>query len=404
MSEPMYLEMPSGEAPKEPPRPGLTDGEGPARSRKWLRWLPLSVVLIALALVLALWWLSGGGRESRWAVLDARMIPVMAEFSAPVQNIMVQPGMHVEANQAVARLDVSAYARQLARAGKDLAALAPSMEESAQRLEQAQAAELDMVTRLAKARNEEAVSLQQRDRSVTEHVQAQLALRSVQPYQGKAAWEKARQAEAAARARMEQAREVYEKASRSRAALDQELQRIRTEVQLARSREGQTQTPLRQAIPLPPPDENLYAPVRGTVARVLLADGQTMQPGSPVLLIAPDDAASWWVMAYYPEEEAGHIAVGQEARITPLRGPTAAGSPKVPAGTVWTGKVEEVLPPQTMTLPAADGSATAQGSALSLVAVRIALNDGAALAQAIPPGGQLACEIRTRSLWGFSGL
>lgn len=403
MSEPMYLEMPSGEAPKEPPRPGLNSGEGATRCKKWLRWLPLSVVLAALVLVLALWWLSSGGRESRWAVLDAQLVPVVAEFSAPVQQLMIQPGMHVDANQAVARLDVSAYARQLARAGQEVAGLVPNMEEAAQRLEQAQAAELDMVTRLAKARNEEAVSLQQRDRSVTEHVQAQLALRSVQPYQGKAAWEKARQAEAAARARMEQARDTYEQASRSRAALDQELQRIRTEVQLARSRQGQTQARPRQAAPLPPPDENLYAPVSGTVTRVLLAADQTMQPGNPVLLIAPDDTAAWWVMAYYPEEDAGQIAVGQEARITPVRGPTAAGAPKVPAGTVWTGKVEEVFPPQAMTLPAADGTG-AQGGAVSLVAVRIALTDGAALAQAIPPGGQLACEIRTRSLWGFSGL
>lgn len=403
MSEPMYLEMPSGEAPKEPPRPGLTGENDPARFRKWLRWLPLSVVLVALALVLTLWWLSGGGRESRWAVLDAQMVPVMAEFSAPVQQVMAQPGMHVDANQAVARLDVSAYARQLARAGQELAGLAPGMEEAAQRLEQAQAAELDMVNRLARARNEEAVSLQQRDRSVTEHVQAQLALRSVQPYQGKAAWEKARQAEAAARARMEQAREAHEKASRSRAALDQELQRIRTEVQLARSRQGRPQASPRPTVPLPPPDENLYAPVSGTVSRVLLAAGQTMQPGNPVLLIAPDDAAAWWVMAYYPEEDAGQIAVGQEVRITPIRGSTAAGTPRVPAGTVWTGKVEEVFPPQAMTLPAVDG-AGAQGGALSLVAVRIALTDGAALARAIPPGGQLACEIRTRSLWGFSGL
>ena len=402
MSEPMYLEMPSGEAPKEPPRPGLTGGSGLARYKKWLRWLPLGVVLLALGLVLALWWLSSGGRESRWAVLDAQLVPVTSEFSAPLQQVMPQQGMHVDANQAVARLDVSAYARQLARAEREMAGLAPGMEETAQRLADAQAAELDMVTRLATARNEEAVSLQQRDRSVTEHVQAQLALRGIQPHQGKAAWEKARQAEAAARARMEQARDNYEKASRSRAALDQELQRIRNEVQQARARQGQTQARPRQTSPLPPPDANLYAPVSGTVARVLLTAGQTAQPGSPVLLIAPDNTESWWVMAYYPAESAEGIAVGQEARIVPLRGPTAAVPAKAPAGTVWTGRVEEVFPPQNMTLPA--GSGADVQTPVSLVAVRIALTDGASLARAIPPGGQLGCEIRTRSLWGFSGL
>lgn len=403
MAEPMYLEMPTGEAPGEPQRPGTEKDGRLASCRRWLRWLPLSVVLAALLLVLALWWLSAGGRESRWAVLDANMVPVMADYSVPLRQVMAQPGMHVDANQAVARLDVSAYARQLARAGQEVAGLAPGMEEAAQRMEQAQAAELDMVTRLARARNEEAVSLAERDRSVTAHVQAQIALRGIQPYQGKAAYERARQAEAAARTRMEQAREAYEKASRARAALDQELQRIRTEVQLARTRQGQPPVRAGQPAQLPPPDENLYAPVSGTVTSVLRSAGQTVQPGNPVLLIAPDDTSAWWVMAYYPADEAEGISAGQAVRITLARGATAAAAPRAGAGTVWKGKVEEVYPPQLMTLPGADGAAGEGGSA-SLVAVRISLEDGAALAQAASAGARLDCDIRTRSLLGFTGL
>ena len=403
MSEPMYLEMPSGEAPKEPPRPGAEKSGRLARCRKWLRWLPLTVVLAALLLVLALWWLSDGGRESRWAVLDANMVPVMTDYSAPLRQVMTQPGMHVDANQVVARLDVSAYARQLARASQEMAGLAPGLEEAAQRMEQAQAAELDMVSRLAKARNEEAVSLEERDRSVTAHVQAQIALRGIQPYQGKAAYERARQAEAAARTRMEQAREAYEKASRARAALDQELQRIRTEVQLARARQGQPPVRTNQPVQLPPPDENLYAPVSGTVTQVMGAAGQTLQPGNPVLMIAPDDTSAWWVMAYYPVEEAEGISAGQFVRISLAQGATAAAAPRVGAGTVWKGKVEEVYPPQLMTLPGANGAAGEGGNA-SLVAVRISLDDGAALAQAASAGARLNCDIRTRSLLGFTGL
>lgn len=403
MAEPMYLEMPTGEAPKEPPRPGTVEGGRLSRCRKWLRWLPLSVVLAALLLVLALWWLSDGGRESRWAVLDANMVPVMAEYSAPLRQIMAQPGMHVDARQAVARLDVSAYARQLARAGQEMSALAPGMEEAAQRMQQAQAAEMDMVTRLAKARNEEAVSLAERDRSVTAHVQAQIALRGIQPYQGKAAYERARQAEAAARTRMEQAREAYEKASRSRAALDQELQRIRTEMQLARTRQGQQPPRAGQPAQVPPPDENLYAPVSGTVTSVLQSAGQIAQPDSPVLLIAPDDTSAWWVMAYYPADEAEGISVGQAVRITLARGATAAAAPRTSAGTVWKGTVEEVYPPQLMTLPGAAGAA-GEGGTASLVTVRISLKDGAALAQAASAGARLNCDIRTRSLLGFTGL
>lgn len=403
MSEPMYLEMPSGEAPQEPPRPGAGASGRLASCRKWLRWLPLTVVLAALLLVLALWWLSDGGRESRWAVLDANMVPVVTEYSAPLRQVMTQPGMHVDANQVVARLDVSAYARQLARASQELAGLAPGVQEAAQRMQQAQEAELDMVTRLATARNEEAVSLEQRNRSVTAHVQAQIALRGIQPYQGKAAYERARQAEAAARARMEQAREAYEKASRARAALDQELQRIRTEAQLARSRQGQPAARAGRSIQMPPPDENLYAPVSGTVTQVLQSAGQTPQPGNPVLLIAPDDTAAWWVMAYYPAEEAEGISAGQAVRITLAQGATASAAPRSAAGTVWNGKVEEVYPPQLMTLPGANGAAGEGGSA-SLVSVRISLDDGAALAQAASAGARLNCDIRTRSLLGFTGL
>lgn len=403
MSEPMYLEMPAGEAPKEPPRPGTEKSGRLARCRKWLRWLPLTVVLAALLLVLALWWLSDGGRESRWAVLDANMVPVVTEYSAPLQQVITQPGMHVEANQVVARLDVSAYARQLARASQELAGMGPGLEEAAQRMQQAQAAEQDMVTRLAKARHEEAVSLEARDRSVTAHVQAQIALRGIQPYQGKAAYERARQAEAAARTRMEQARDAYEKASRSRAALDQELQRIRTEVQLSRARQGQPPVRSGQAVQVPPPDENLYAPVSGTVTQVLHSAGQTPQPGNPVLLIAPDDTAAWWVMAYYPVEEAEGITAGQDVRITLGQGATASATPRTGAGTIWKGKVEEVYQPQLMTLPGTDGAA-GQGGTASLVAVRISLNDGAALAQAASAGARLNCDIRTRSLLGFTGL
>ncbi|WP_300800190.1 HlyD family efflux transporter periplasmic adaptor subunit [uncultured Desulfovibrio sp.] len=403
MSEPMYLEMPSGEAPQEPPRPGTGESGRPGRCRKWLRWLPLTVVLAALLLVLALWWLSDGGRESRWAVLDANMVPVVTEYSAPLRQVMAQPGMHVDANQVVARLDVSAYARQLARASQELAGLAPGLQEAAQRMQQAQEAELDMVTRLATARNEEAVSLEERDRSVTAHVQAQIALRGIQPYQGKAAYERARQAEAAARTRMEQAREAYEKASRARAALDQELQRIRTEVQLARTRQGQPPVRASQPAQLPTPDENLYAPVSGTVTQVLQSAGQTPQPGNPVLLIAPDDSAAWWVMAYYPADEAEGISAGQAVRITLAQGSTASAAPRSTAGTVWKGKVEEVYPPQMMTLPGTNGG-TGDGGSASLVAVRISLDDGAALAQAASAGARLNCDIRTRNLLGFTGL
>ena len=56
-----------------------------------------------------------------------------------------------------------------------------------------------------------------------------------------------------------------------------------------------------------------------------------------------------------------------------------------------------------MTVPGADGAA-GEGESASLVAVRISLEDGAALAQAASAGARLDCDIRTRSLLGFTGL
>lgn len=92
---------------------------------------------------------------------------------------------------------------------------------------------------LAQARNEEEAKRIQREDRVTEHVRAQLAVRSLDSQGGeravgKSRYATARRAEGEARARMQSAKDEFEQVSRMRAALDQELGRVRDEMLRAR--------------------------------------------------------------------------------------------------------------------------------------------------------------------------
>ena len=235
------------------------------------------------------------------------------------------------------------------------------MAEMAGRLRQAQEAERDMVQRLAQARHEEEAKRRRREERVTEHVRAQLNLRSLDSQggeraAGKSRYAAAQRAEAEARARMEDAKADFEQVSRMRAAMDQELGRVRDEVlwakQLASRNRYAAPGSSRTAAPLPVrADGTLYAPVNGRVLRGSAAPGQVVQGGEPVLLILPGRRGRGAILlgtgllsSGRRSHQAGQVC---EVRLTP-------------DGMRLSGTVAEVLAPQPR--PAAKAQEMTRGT------------------------------------------
>jgi membrane fusion protein (multidrug efflux system) len=346
------------------------------------------------------WWLAGGRISSVSAVLDAELYPVAPEFSARLEEITAQKGDRVSARQAVGRVDASGYARQLHEAGRDAAALRPTlMEETAERLNALQAAEKAVVERIARSRNEEEARRRIREERVMEHVRAQLALRSLdsqggEKAVGKARYQEARQAEEQARVKMESAKEDFEQFSRVRAAADQELRRIRGEGPGVRGAEDGVTRVSADA------DGTLYAPVSGTVLHASAAPGQMVKRGQPVLLILPDGEGTedaFRVRAYFPLEARDSLEAGQPCDVR-FEGEADAVQ----------GEVAELAAPQVEPGDGPDGTMrvrtpdNASFDAHLFVPVYIRLKNHPK--SALYPGRRASCVVRTRSVFGFRGF
>lgn len=364
------------------------------------------VILVVLLLVVGGafgWWVSSGRVTSVAGRLDGMVHIVAPRFSGTLASLEVREGDAVSAGQHVGSMEAGAYDKHLAQAAAEAAALRPAqgpdMVESAARLRQAQEAERDFAVRMAQARNEEDRLRLLREERVTEHVRAQLALRGLDSQGGErtAGAEKyaaARAAEATARGRKEAAAADFERASLMRAALEQELERIRQEVMAARNHASQQRQ--RGAQSAPPErlsaDGALFAPVGGTVLRRMAEPGQMLQAGEPALLIAPSGKAAdaaFWVDAWFPSADADSIRAGQRCSI---RVGDAALS----------GTVSEVLPPQPLPEGLGAGQeADGQNSAslrrsVAYVPVRVALKGE--LPRGLTPGAAASCVIMTRGL------
>ena len=396
MSEALYIEMPARK--KGSPRP------------LWLRLIPLWALLLLLAAGM-LWWLAQGRVSSERAMLDAMVHVVAPEFSAPVEAFYVKEGDRVRRGQPLLRMNARAYQGRLGEAGREAAALRgmagpPTMEETAARLKAAQDAEQDMVRRLAQARNEEDVKQQLRQERVATHVRLQLHLRSIDSQGGersvgKSRYAEASQAEAQARRHMEQAKVEFEEASRMRAAMEQELGRIRQEMlrfkQMA-SQQRYAPVPSRaQATPPVVADANLYAPVDSRVLRVLGVAGQPAQRGEALVLLLPEGASvteNYWVQAYFMGESADFIQPGQPCRV------------ELEDGQNLRGVVQDVLAPQALPTgqQGAQGFKPADGAAkpAMYVPVRVSVDPGANPLPA--PGTSARCVVLTRSILGFYGF
>lgn len=310
----------------------------PPRKAFLLRGLGGLVVLCVLFVAGGYWWWSWGQISSEAGMVDGRTYTITPRMTDTVTQVLVQQGQSVVAGQPLLRLNGLSYQRELAEARQQVQAVRPpSIEESAERVAQAQAAEASMVQRIALARGEETNRRRNIEDSVAAHVKAQLAVRGMdaQGLQGQAAYSKAVQAEAVARARMEQARAAAEEASRVRTAVEGELQRIRREIEVYRAQGGASVAQGRAGgrsanAPIASAADDmsvLTAPVAGRVALVQVVPGQRVERGQAVLQLVPfapnagggeaaaNTADDLWILALFAEKDIAVLRPGQPCTV-----------------------------------------------------------------------------------------
>ncbi|MGD9575657.1 biotin/lipoyl-binding protein [uncultured Desulfovibrio sp.] len=395
MPEPIYLQMPEPRLKKH--------------GRMFLRLLPLWVIGCLVAA--GWWWIESGRVTSTWAMLDGMVYAVSSEFPAKVESVAVREGDRVKKGQVLARLDARAYAGRVGEAGREAAGLRamagpPSMEETAARLKQAQDSEQEMVRRIALARHDEDLKQKAREERVAEHVRAQLALRTLDSQGGERAvgsarYAAAKQAEAQTRLAKERAIVEFEQVSLVRAAIDQELARVRAEAlrykQLASSNRyapkyvaGALGAAM-NAVPQNAVDGNLYAPQDGRILRGIAMPGQSVQRGEPVVLLLPEGKEaqkSFWLLAFFTQDAANALKPGQKCAIT-LKNDTRL------EGRVYDRLDPQPLPPNALA-DSKDASETAARPEV-YVPVRITISDGEG--KQFEPGMLGKCEVMTRVFW-----
>ena len=395
MPEPIYLQMPQARLKKH--------------GRMFLRLLPLWAVACLVAG--GWWWIEAGRITSTWAMLDGMVYAVSSEFPAKVESVAVREGDRVKKGQVLARLDARAYAGRVGEAGREAAGLRamagpPSIEETAARLKQAQDSEQEMVRRIALARHDEDLKQKAREERVAEHVRAQLALRTLDSQGGERAvgsarYAAAKQAEAQTRLAKERAIVEFEQVSLVRAAIDQELARVRAEAlrykQLASSNRyapkyvaGALGAAM-NAVPQNAVDGNLYAPQDGRILRGIAMPGQSVQRGEPVVLLLPEGKEaqkSFWLLAFFTQDAANALKPGQKCAIT-LKNDTRL------EGRVYDRLDPQPLPPNALA-DSKDASETAARPEV-YVPVRITISDGEG--KQFEPGMLGKCEVMTRVFW-----
>lgn len=395
MPEPIYLQMPEPRLKKH--------------GRMFLRLLPLWVIGCLVAA--GWWWIESGRVTSTWAMLDGMVYAVSSEFPAKVESVAVREGDRVKKGQVLARLDARAYAGRVGEAGREAAGLRamagpPSIEETAARLKQAQDSEQEMVRRIALARHDEDLKQKAREERVAEHVRAQLALRTLDSQGGERAvgsarYAAAKQAEAQTRLAKERAIVEFEQVSLVRAAIDQELARVRAEAlrykQLVSSNRyapkyvADALGAAMNVVPQNAVDGNLYAPQDGRILRGIAMPGQSVQRGEPVVLLLPEGKEaqkSFWLLAFFTQDAANALKPGQKCAIT-LKNDTRL------EGRVYDRLDPQPLPPNAIA-DIKDASETAARPEV-YVPVRITISDGEG--KQFEPGMLGKCEVMTRVFW-----
>lgn len=293
-------------------------------SARW-RWLVPGLILIG-----AVVWLYGRYASSvvvsSQALVEGRTYAMSAPVTGVVRAVPVLEGQTVEGGAPLLLMDDVPLRSALAEAlqALDIARQGgvPSAEADPAARERRENAErqADMY------RVDEETARKTLEHWTAEHARAVLTLRRPDAASGPAR-DQAVADEAAARRRVEAARQSLVEASRHRAEADAQARRARegmgsvrpgpAQVALWEARVAQAERDLDGAM--------LSAPEAGTVLRVSVAPGQTVNRGEPMLVLIPTGQNGLWVTAFFNRRDMLRLRPGQPCRIQADGGPSLGG-------------------------------------------------------------------------------
>ncbi|MDR2696737.1 MAG: HlyD family efflux transporter periplasmic adaptor subunit [Deltaproteobacteria bacterium] len=328
------------------------------------------------------------------AVIENTPLVLGAQVPAQVTEVLVKKNDRVLAGQALIRFTARTGASNAAEARAQTASVRallpppPDMADVARRVAEAQAAEQDVVNRITQARTQEEEAARDVQRKAEEHARAQLELRrldllSTRYAVPRALHDQARSDEYGARQNLEKARATREEHSRTRAATEGEMYRMKTELAEWKKAQGHAAGmpgPAQKSAPVPPhtpsapasPDvispDAIVAPMDAVVTDVFAQPGIWAQANQQLIALMPD-AGQLEATAWFPEKDGASIQPGQICRVFVMELP----------GKSFAGKVEHVLPAGSMA-PRFPLAAPAQSRQIP-VRVRFSANDAGSLAE-----------------------
>lgn len=347
-------------------------------NKKHLYLLGFLVLFILCIITGLICWLALGKIESVAGRLDGTVYTISSQINSAMEEIYIRIGEEVKQGQVLAKVEE-----------QKTSGVPP--EPLTEQLSKAQMYERQMTERLSAAQQEEERYRRVREQRVTEHVRAQLAMRSVSS-PNSTQYKQLAAAERKARQIMERAKEDFDNSSKIRAATEKELNKIRiTRKKLIASLKENPQQPVQQE---KMPENTIHSPVEGRVMAVYASPGDALKIGQPIFIIFPNDSSqsdNVWAQVWFSREAGKALKPGQEAEI------------EISDGLKITGNVSEVFSPQ----PLPEGLAAIMDSAYKtqlFIPGKIKLPPLDKIErEKFLPGIPIKCEIFTRSLFGFKG-
>ena len=275
---------------------------GPTTSGRAKRLLGMAVVVaVAAGAAFLAWWFlwpaglppgiaAGNGR------IEATEIDVAAKIKNRIKEMYFDEGDFVKAGQAIAKMDTATLEAQRREAEADLARAQISIE-TANSLVTQREAELDAAKAKVAQHEAEQVAAEKRlTRSETAAPQGAVAATQVDED----------------RARAEGARAAVSAAKADVAAAEAALSNAHAQVIDAHAAVEAAKATI-ERIQADIDDSTLYSPVDGRVQYRIAEPGEVVPDGGRVLNLV--DLTDVYMTFYLPTEQAGHVALGAEARI-----------------------------------------------------------------------------------------
>ncbi len=274
----------------------------PKTTRRKKRFLPIVFFLLALAALP--FWLYITAIQSNSSVLSLQLLAINSPITTQITEMLTQQGQAVQKGQVLARINLSGYEQNLGHA-MALTRGTYGGAQTAHRVATAQGAEADTVNRIAMARHEENTQRMLVEQLSVDHAKALLHLRGMDASNTRA-YRAAQQRELQYRQQLQGAKTAFELASRSRAAIEGELYKIRQE----RQRAGQSAPTYAlgptQGYTLP---DAILAPEDGNIVGSLPVTGQVVEQNNLLFTMLPT-SPRFYVQAQVPTPQAQKLASG----------------------------------------------------------------------------------------------